>query len=789
MLCGCTECPCDEPATPFNPVVGEWNPGMNEIRYVTVKGQESRIGFSGDANITEKFYVGGQWIVRYDKPIKYFSTSYDGENDRITELYLPDSIEDISITGSIMDLRELYIPEALNDMSAVLGDRMERFYGNHVSEDGRCVIVGGELMAVAAHGLKEYTVPAGVGTIGPAFRYSKLRKVKLPEGVTKLLGASFQGSLVEEVELPSSLDTINAVAFYDCKKIRKFSGPCKWISEDGLYLSNKSQYDGRIYMLQFAVGAGIEEYTIPKGIDAIDASTFRNCSSLKKLTFEAELLSLPEGRHFEGCDNLQAIYGPQVAEDNRSFVKNGCLYCVLCTGLKEYVIPEEVRTVNFMPLANAGELEVIRMSDEVKRLSPRPFYGASKLKEITLSARIEYIGGSFFETLDNLEKIYCRAATPPTIALYPESEVIRTENLKIYIPKGSIASYMESKYWEPLQPCLEEYEYTDLPQPGEQKPPVPEPEPEPEPEPDPDGYVSKDYSRDGDVAVWQKASKGAGIDLVLMGDAYSDRLVDNGTYYEEIKRACDAFFSIEPFKSYRDYFNVYKVDVVSRHEVYSPTSSTALKTWFGDGTRVGGDDETVYSYAAKAVSADRMDEVMVIVVMNKRTYAGTTYFTSPKKGDYGSGSAIAYFGAISESTTFASIVHHEAGGHGFAKLADEYTGSGQIPREEIDNVKALAKYGWYKNVDFTSDPSKVKWSGFISDERYASEQLGVYEGGLGYDSGLWRPTESGIMKNNKGGFNAPSREAIWYRIHKLAYGDEWEYDYEDFVEYDEVNRK
>ncbi len=45
------------------------------------------------------------------------------------------------------------------------------------------------------------------------------------------------------------------------------------------------------------------------------------------------------------------------------------------------------------------------------------------------------------------------------------------------------------------------------------------------------------------------------------------------------------------------------------------------------------------------------------------------------------------------------------------------------------------------------------------------------------------------MKNNKGGFNAPSREAIWYRIHKLAYGDEWEYDYEDFVEYDEVNRK
>ena len=44
------------------------------------------------------------------------------------------------------------------------------------------------------------------------------------------------------------------------------------------------------------------------------------------------------------------------------------------------------------------------------------------------------------------------------------------------------------------------------------------------------------------------------------------------------------------------------------------------------------------------------------------------------------------------------------------------------------------------------------------------------------------------MRHNTGGFNAPSREAIYYRIHKLAYGNEWEYDYEEFVEYDARNR-
>ncbi|MBR5148114.1 MAG: hypothetical protein IKV15_02820, partial [Bacteroidaceae bacterium] len=48
--------------------------------------------------------------------------------------------------------------------------------------------------------------------------------------------------------------------------------------------------------------------------------------------------------------------------------------------------------------------------------------------------------------------------------------------------------------------------------------------------------------------------------------------------------------------------------------------------------------------------------------------------------------------------------------------------------------------------------------------------------------------ENSIMRYNTGGFNAPSREAIYYRIHKLAYGDSWEYDYEEFVEWDARNR-
>ena len=43
------------------------------------------------------------------------------------------------------------------------------------------------------------------------------------------------------------------------------------------------------------------------------------------------------------------------------------------------------------------------------------------------------------------------------------------------------------------------------------------------------------------------------------------------------------------------------------------------------------------------------------------------------------------------------------------------------------------------------------------------------------------------MNENVGMFNAPSRETIFKRIHALAFGKDWQYDYETFVEWDQKN--
>ena len=313
-----------------------------------------------------------------------------------------------------------------------------------------------------------------------------------------------------------------------------------------------------------------------------------------------------------------------------------------------------------------------------------------------------------------------------------------------------------------------------------------------------DIYESVDYSADGKITMLQEAKTGNGIDVILLGDGYSDRLIADGTYDRDMKKMNDIFFSVEPYASFKDFFNVYSVVAVSKNELFDNGelldfgAETALSGWFGYGTEVGGDDGECLRYARMAVSDERMDEALIIVSMNAHNISGTCYMYQPASmNDYGSGTSIAYFASGDVDEYTSKLVHHEAGGHGFAKLADEYAyeNYGAIPDDFISSYKMVNEwFGWWKNVDFTTDPTLVKWSKFLEDERYSNEGLGIFEGALAYWTGVYRPSQNSIMKDDDGYFNAPSREAIWYRIHKLAYGDDWEYDYEDFVEYDTINR-
>lgn len=151
----------------------------------------------------------------------------------------------------------------------------------------------------------------------------------------------------------------------------------------------------------------------------------------------------------------------------------------------------------------------------------------------------------------------------------------------------------------------------------------------------------------------------------------------------------------------------------------------------------------------------------------------------------GNNASIAFCPTVAyDSEQFAQIVQHEATGHGFGKLADEYVRyEGRISQGEIESLKYGYSLGWYDNIDFTDNPLTIKWSSFLSNPLY-STSVGIYEGAY-YEYGVYRPSKSSIMVYNVGEFNAPSRLAIYKRIMQLS-GEEYSYD--RFLEYDQINR-
>ncbi len=280
-------------------------------------------------------------------------------------------------------------------------------------------------------------------------------------------------------------------------------------------------------------------------------------------------------------------------------------------------------------------------------------------------------------------------------------------------------------------------------------------------------YASTDFSADGQVMTLQKATTGKGVDIVLLGDGFVDRdMASGGKYEQTMQEACESLFALEPMKSYREYFNVYAVKAVSLNEKFRPGASTAFSVSFeGGSTHMQGDDEKCIQYALKAPVHSR-STTTVTVIANTNSYSGTTY-------SYTSGESVCYVSKGDFSGTFI----HEVVGHGLGKLADEYVTNyyETIPADKIsDYNNDYNQYGWYANIDFTSDPSQIRWKHMLQDPRYSSYTGVVLGGGL-YDYGVWRPEERSMMRDNDPYFNAPSREAIVKRIMRLA-GEEYSFE-------------
>lgn len=276
---------------------------------------------------------------------------------------------------------------------------------------------------------------------------------------------------------------------------------------------------------------------------------------------------------------------------------------------------------------------------------------------------------------------------------------------------------------------------------------------------------------DGLVYPYIKSSKPNEVSIIMMGDGFiASDMGRGGTYETYLSQIADHILSVEPFKSYRDYFTIYFVNAVSKERGisnYNKSVNTAFSSFHDGNQAIFTNQRLCYEYAEK--TGIKGDNGAIIMLANTQLLGGTA---GGKWRDGG-------FTCISLSD-YKNIALHELG-HAFAWLGDEYVASSN--RDEIftGSWDEYHNIGARLNIDNTNDPEKVIWKHFIGHPKY--QMVGFYEGAL-WGKGIWRPEQISCMVDNRPYFNAPSREAIVKRIKKIA---QEQYSWDEFVSKDKYD--
>ena len=297
-----------------------------------------------------------------------------------------------------------------------------------------------------------------------------------------------------------------------------------------------------------------------------------------------------------------------------------------------------------------------------------------------------------------------------------------------------------------------------------------------------------EYGEDEWITL-QKATKGnkGGINIVLLGDGFNAKDIASGEYLKDIKQEVEYFFGIEPYKTYRDYFNVYTAIPLSAESGVGTVNTiryNRFNTTFTGGVGLKADYDEIFDYAlgAPTVNKRNLNQTLIIIVPNSTDYGGICQM-------WPDGSAIAFCpkSTYGYPLNTRGVIQHEAGGHGFGKLGDEYIyhnafidACGCSCCGHVLEFNAAKSLGWYDNLELTGKMHSVGWSHLIFDDRY-SDIVDIYEGGYMHNRGVFRSEPNSCMNNDIPYYSTISRESIVKRI--KAYAGET-YSFEDFVKND-----
>ena len=164
--------------------------------------------------------------------------------------------------------------------------------------------------------------------------------------------------------------------------------------------------------------------------------------------------------------------------------------------------------------------------------------------------------------------------------------------------------------------------------------------------------------------------------------------------------------------------------------------------------------------------------ILVILTNEKDAYLGYTIMTVP----VGKRRLPQTVVVQSLKSYEPAVLSHELG-HACGLLSDCYNAQGtEIGDVEREELRKFHSVGMYLNE--TSSQDSISWQKFIDDDDNRTDQIGLYEGGYGFEKNVWRPTKNSVMRHHylDPYYSKVERFLIYNNIEKMYSGREVGYE-------------
>lgn len=506
------------------------------------------------------------------------------------------------------------------------------------------------------------------------------------------------------------------------------------------------------------------------------------------------------------------------------------------TDISHIIFPKKLEFIEDNVCSNNKNLQdTVIIPPLIETIGERAFAECEKLEAVILPKNLQRIKGSAFENCFTLNYIHCQAIEPPALdesAFYG----VAKDNFTLEVPEESVDAYRQAPGWREFKRIASYRNFVARPSKynvlnnGGEKEIILNADSDWElaecpswchidrksgskkttlkltvdkmghGQPDRTGIISfklkdsdehvthinigqYDYQYDEDQYVQlQKSTKGLGIDLFFVGDGYDAIDISKNLYLDDMKQEMEYLFAVEPYTTYRDYFNVYTSIALSEDSGVESinqwrTTKFHSKIMNSD-IRLESDWSSAMDYCAKTVPPimnKPNPNGFVILLLNTDLYEGLTV----SLGD--SFCAIVTKSGLEYPYDARGVVQHEAGGHGLGWLADEYIYHQAFIDKCVcsccahsDGLRSDHSWGFGLNLSLNGRYKDVPWSHLIFNPNYG-DIVDIYDGGYFHSRGVYRSEYNSCMNNNVPYFSTWSRQLIVQRIMKFA-GEEFTID-------------